>query len=163
LLEPGIKPGPSPTTPQETSQSILAAIPGFPVATARIVGTSGDFVDCLAPDLLAGLHSMDMHWWTAQPNDVVRVCRAAYQLPETPGVIGLARHVQPHAYITDANWPKFVSWPVLEIPNKESAIIVSSLLLADDPVARRFYRNVIERLRKRAAGQPVDYVLKLAD
>ena len=33
------------------------------------------------------------------------------EFPETPGVVGLARHVQPHAYIKDADWPKFVSWP----------------------------------------------------
>jgi hypothetical protein len=106
---------------------------------------------------------MDLHWWTASPNDIVRVCRIGYQFPDTPGVVGLVRHIQPHAYINPTDFPKFISWPVFEIKNPTGSTTVSSLLLADDPVARAFYRNLVDRLRHRAAGQPIEYRIPVND
>jgi len=41
--------------------------------------------------------------------------------------------------------------------------IVSSLLLSDDPVCRKFYGNVIDRLRRRAAGEGIEYRWKPTD
>jgi beta-galactosidase len=163
LLSAGIKPGSFPMGSQQIKDPVLGLIPGFPKEPVKIVATSGDFADVLAPDLLDGLDPMDMHWWTAHPQDVVRVCRAAYQFPETDRVIGLVRHVQQHAYIQEADWPRFITWPVFEVPHEQGSVCVSSLLLSDDPVARKFYRNLLERLRKRASGLPLEYTIKVKD
>jgi hypothetical protein len=160
LLEPGIT---SKATTQPASSSLLQYIPTFPTNKTNLTRTSGDFADCLSPALLDGLDPMDLHWWTAAPNDIVRVCRVAYQFPPTPHITGLVRHVQPHAYIKPTDWPKYCSWPVFEVQTPTSTTLVSSLFLADDPVARAFYHNLITRLQKRAAHQPIDYTIPLND
>jgi hypothetical protein len=166
LLEPAVKAGGGFSAALgEVAESPAGVLPGVPADAVKVVRSNGDFADCLVPDLLAGLDPMDLHWWTARrPDGVVRVCRASYQFPEgTPGVTGLVRHVQHHAYIQEKDWPRFVTWPVFEVRTTGGAVIVSSMLLADDPVARRFYGNLIERLRKRAAGGAVEHRAEVKD
>lgn len=128
--------------------SALAAIPDFAADQVKTIDTSGDFADVLEGDLLSGMDPMNMHWWNAEPEDVVRVCRFGYQLPDGDGITKLARHIQPHGYIKNNNLPDYVSWPAFEIKRGSGRVIVSSFLQADDPVARRFTANLISYLKR---------------
>ena len=127
----------------------LSAIPEFDAAAVKTVDASGDFVEPLAPELLDGLDPMDMHWWNAEPGDTVRVCRFSYQLPEGEGVTLLARHVQPHGYVRSGRQVSdYTSWPAFEARRGGGKVIVTSLLMADDPIARRFWSNLISYLAR---------------
>lgn len=124
-------------------KSALAAIPGLPLDQVKIVKAEGEYVELLAGDLRSGIDPMDMHWWNAAPGDVVRVCRVSYQVPDEPGVVKLARHIDPHGYVAPAEIPSLTSWPVLEFSSGKGRVVISSLALADDLVARRFMRNLV--------------------
>ena len=128
--------------------SALAAIPDFAADQVRTIDTSGDFADVLEGDLLSGMDPMNMHWWNAMPEDMVRVCRFGYQLPDGVGIAKLARHIQPHGYISGDALPGFISWPAFEVARGSGRVIVSSFLMADDPIARRFAVNLISYLSK---------------
>ena len=127
---------------------VLAAIPDFPADQVKTVDTSGDFADVFAHELLDGMDPMNMHWWNAEPGDLVRVCRFGYQLPDTDGVTMLAKHIQPHAYIKPTDLPGLTSLPAFEVKRGSGRVIVSSFLLADDPIARRFAINLIDYLAR---------------
>lgn len=125
----------------------LAAIPDFAADNVKEIDTFGDFADVLAGELLGGMDPMNMHWWNAQPGEMVRVCRFAYQLPDGDGVTKLARHIQAHGYIKSADQlTRCISWPAFEVDRGNGRVIVSSFVLADDPIARRFARNLIAYL-----------------
>ena len=122
------------------------AVPGLEI---KKVNASGDFVDILEPRLLDGMDPMDMHWWNATAGDFPRVCRMSYQFADAPGIIKLAQHIQPHGYIRGGrDISSYTSWPVFEVNQDKGRLIVTSLLLADDPIARRFMRNLVERLAR---------------
>ena len=139
--------------PREAN-SALAAIPDFAVDSVKAVDASGDFVELLAPELLDGLDPMDVHWWNAEPGDAVRVCRFSYQLPEADGTTLLARHVQPHGYIARGRQVSdYTSYPAFEVRRGAGRVIVTSLLTADDPLARRFWANLIAYLAREDASE----------
>jgi beta-galactosidase len=129
--------------------SVIGAIPDFDADKVVAVDTSGDFVDVLVGDLLSGLDPMNMHWWNAAPDDVVRVCRMSYQLPDGDGITMLARHIQPHGYIhSPEEKQRQISYPAFEVKRGGGKVIVSSFLKADDPIARRFASNLIAYLAR---------------
>jgi beta-galactosidase len=126
----------------------LDLIPGLP-AGAKTINAEGEFADVLVPALLDGMDPMDMHWWNAAPNDVPRVCVSSYQFPDASGITKLVQHIQPHGYIKrPGQIADLTSWPVFEIAVGEGRVVVSSLLLADDPISKRFTANLIRYLAR---------------
>ena len=121
-----------------------STLPGLLPDGAQTVDAEGEFVDVLIPELLDGMDPMDMRWWNAEPGGQVRVCRAAYRLPDSPGIAKLARHIAPHDYIRKEQLEELTSWPVFEVGLGAGRAIISSLLLADDPLAKRFTRNLVK-------------------
>ena len=122
------------------------AVPGIEV---KKVDATGDFADILETDLLDGMNPMDMHWWNAEAGDFPRVCRTSYQFADTPGVMKLAQHIQVHGYLRGGRGiSSYTSWPVFEVSQGKGRLIVSSLLLADDPLSKRFTRNLISYLMR---------------
>jgi len=122
------------------------AVPGI---EAKKVNASGDFVDILEPRLLDGMNPMDMHWWNATAGDFPRVCRVSYQFADTPSVTRLAQHIQVHGYLRGGrDISSYTSWPVFEVQTGKGRLIVSSLLLADDPIAKRFTANLVNYLMR---------------
>ena len=120
-----------------------------PGVEAKKVDACGDFVDMIEPRLLDSMNPMDMHWWNAAVGDVPRVCRVSYQFPDTPGVTKLAQHIQVHGYLRGGrDISTYTSWPVFEVQMGKGRVIVSSLLLADDPIARRSIKNLIGYLMR---------------
>ncbi len=115
-----------------------------------MIDTSGDFVEVYAPDLLSGMDPMDMHWWNASPGGLVRVCSKSYQMPDAPGITKLAQHIQPHSYLRQGKEQiaRYTSWPVVEMKVGEGRLIISSMLLADDPLAKRFTANLVDYLMR---------------
>lgn len=116
----------------------------------KVIDTSGDFVDVLAPDLLTGMDPMDMHWWNASPGGLVRVCGKGYQMPDAPGLTKLAQHIQPHSYLRQGKEQiaRYTSWPVVELEVGRGRLIISSMLLAEDPIAKRFTTDLVNHLMK---------------
>lgn len=124
------------------------AIPNLP-EEKKSVDASGDFGDVLEPALLSGLDPMDMHWWNAGPDGLPRICAKSYRIPDAPNVKKLVQHIQPHGYIRRAaQLEGYISWPVFEVKTGRGRMVVSSLLLADDPIARRFTANLIGYLAR---------------
>ncbi len=125
------------------------SVPDLPEG-ARTVGASGDFVEVFEAELLSGMDPMDMHWWNASPAGLVRVCEKSYQMPDAPGIRKLAQHIQPHGYLRQGKQQiaRYTSWPVFEIAKGSGRMIVSSMLLADDPLAKRFTANLLNHLMK---------------
>jgi len=116
----------------------------------KTIDASGDFVEIYEDDLLAGMDPMDMHWWNALPDGLVRVCSKSYQMSDAPGLTKLAQHIQPHSYLRQGKQQiaRYTSWPVVELKIGEGRLIISSALLADDPLARRFTANLVNYLMK---------------
>ena len=116
----------------------------------KTIDTSGDFVEVYESDLLAGMDPMDMHWWNALPDGLVRVCSKGYQMPDAPGLTKLAQHIQPHSYLRQGKEQiaRYTSWPVVEMKIGEGRLIITSTLLADDPLAKRFTSNLVNYLMK---------------
>lgn len=114
----------------------------------KVIDTSGDFVEVYKNDLLAGMNPMDMHWWNALPDGLVRVCSKGYQVPDAEGLTKLAQHIQPHSYLRQGKEQiaRYTSWPVVEMKVGEGRLIISSMLLADDPLAKRFTANLVNYL-----------------
>jgi hypothetical protein len=79
---------------------------------------------------------------------MARVCEFAYQLPDGDGITKLARHIQPHGYLKSRQISDFTSCPAFEVKRGSGKVIVSSFLMADDPLARRFTANLISYLMK---------------
>ena len=128
---------------------VLSILPDLPFEQISTIDASGDFVEPLVPGLLDGLQLMDMHWWNAEPGDAVRVCRFGYKLAEGDGVSMLARHVQPHGYLrAPQEIDAHTSYPAFEVCRGSGRIIVSSLIRADDPIARRFWGNLVAYLNR---------------
>ena len=124
------------------------AIPDLP-AGKQSVEASGDFADVLEPALLDGLDPMDMHWWNAESGGLPRVCATSYQIPDAPGLKKLVQHIQPHGYLkSPGDIARHTSWLVFELSSGKGRIIVSSLLLADDPISRRFTANLVRYLAR---------------
>ncbi len=131
------------------SDSALSMIPEFDPGKVSAVDTLGDFVEPLVPELLDGLDPMDMHWWNAEKGGIVQVCRFAYKLPEAGGVKLLARHIQPHGYIRNGREvTDYTSWPAFEVKRGSGSVVVASMNLADDPIARRFWGNLLTFIGK---------------
>ncbi len=132
----------------EPDVSVLKTIPGIPADQIKVVGANGEFVDIQSPQLLDGMDPMDMRWLDAMPGDVVRCCRTAYQFPDTPGITKHAVHINPHGYIPADAVLKQYSWPMFEVASGQGRALVSSIVLADDPVAKRMLRNALEYLAR---------------
>lgn len=131
------------------ADSVMAMIPDLAADKVTSVDASGDFVEPLVPELLDGLDAMDMHWWNAEPEDTVRVCRFAYRVVEGDGVSLLAQHIQPHGYLNNGRkLSDYTSWPAFEVRRGSGKVIVSSFILADDPIARRFWGNLVSYVGK---------------
>lgn len=125
------------------ANTMAAALQSY-LPAVQVVRVNGDFADVLRTDLLEGLDPMDMHWWNARDGDQVRVCDTSYRLPETSNVRHLVQHIQPHAYIKEKDVADITTWPVFEVQVGKGRAIFSSLLLAEDPVAKRFLSNLVE-------------------
>lgn len=114
----------------------------------KVIDASGDFVEVYESALLAGMDPMDMHWWNASPGGLVRVCSKGYQMPDAEGLTKLAQHIQPHSYLRQGKEQiaRYTSWPVVEMKVGEGRLIITSTLLADDPIAKRFTANLVNYL-----------------
>lgn len=140
-----------PTAAQNSSpaDSALGAIPSLPMEQFKVVQVWGDFVDVWSDDLIDGLDPMDMHWLNSINGDPVRACRVGYQFPDgIAGVTKLAQYVGPHAYIKDTELPRYISWPIFEVKRGSGRAIVSSIVLSDDPIAKRLLANTLRCLNK---------------
>ncbi len=127
----------------EPSVEALKSIPGITADQMKVVGVNGEFVDVQCPQLLDGMDPMDMRWLNAMPGDVVRCCKTSYQFADMPGITKHAVHLNPHGYIPADTVLKQYSWPVFEAASGQGRVLVSSILLADDPVAKRFMLNLL--------------------
>ena len=141
----------------ERGGRVLMMEPDFvPGVGLKMVQTSGDFVDIFEAELLDGMDPMDMHWWnnnidkeSATGMDTPRVCRTSYQFADVPGVTKLAQHIQPHGYIRSGRTiATYTSWPVFEVQMGKGRLIASSLLLTNDPLAKRFTTNLVKYLMR---------------
>lgn len=123
------------------SSDVMSALPETEKLKAK--ATAGDYGDILEHSLLDSLDPMDMHWWNATGDDGVRVCRSAYVVPEAPAITELVRHIEPHGYIKLSDLPSYTSIPVFEVKSGSGRMVVDSLILADDPISKRFLVNLI--------------------
>ena len=133
---------------KENKDPRLAALPGIAEGQLRMVGAWGDFVDASIPDFISGMDPMDVHWWRADEGDLVRVCRTSYIVPDSPAITKLATHINAHGYLGAGGIGDLRSWPVIELKHGQGRVIVSSMILANDPLARRFYANLARYLLK---------------
>lgn len=132
----------------EPNAEAVSAIPDVASGQIKVAGSLGDFVDLESPQIMDGMDPMDMHWLNAMPGEVVRCCKTSYQFADTPGVAKLATFVSPHAYIAASDVPKQFSWPVFEVSSGQGRVLVSSILLSDDPIAKRTLRNEMQYLAR---------------
>jgi hypothetical protein len=127
----------------------VSKIVGVSSEWIRKVSVEGEFADVEPGKLLDGLDPMDIRWWNAEPNGLVRVCSSAYQFVpsvQTPEIHRWATHLQPHSYIKKQDMIKLISWPLFEAKVGKGRLMVSSFLLAEDPLAKKFYCNLINSL-----------------
>mgnify|MGYP005840648851 CR=1 FL=1 len=139
ILEPSLDP----------KEGVLPQIAKLAVDQIGVKHTAGSFVDVVEPHLLDGINPLGMRRWNASGGEDVRVCRVGYQIPDGPGITRLATHIQPHAYLQPADLTRYSSSPVFAVRRGAGEALVSSLLLADDPIARRFARNLVLYLMRK--------------
>jgi hypothetical protein len=90
---------------------------------------------------------MDFRLWNGDSQKGPRICDRMFQWNDSENIKLIGECIVPHGYLNSpSDVKKYRGSPVFEIKIESGRMIISSLCLANDPIAHKFYHNLIDSL-----------------